>query len=420
MKEIIAMILAGGKTTSGFGVLALNRAKAALPFMGRYRLIDFILSNLSNSDIERVGIITQYLPASLMGHIGIGSSWDFDGYGRVAKIMPPFVGINSTQWFSGTADAVYRNWNFVEEWEPKLVLLLSGDHLYITDYRNLISYHIEKRSDLTIVTRKIKPKPDDIQFGYVETDKDHRVINFVEKPEKPISDTICLGIYLFNTDVLKQALEEDANSNTYHNISADVVAKLVKEKTVYAYEYKDSWEYLKDINEYFELHMRCLNDGHTCNFEKAGIRTNLYDRYTGFRQPIIVGPDAATNKSIISLGCVIKGKVSSSVLSPGVVVDEGAEVSESIIMHDCIIKKGAKIRRVISDKDATIGENCEINIGDTSGLTPPPDLVPNTTLTTLGKKVVIGNNSKIYAGCQIYPNKIINEGSEIPNFSVNK
>ena len=420
MKEIVAMILAGGKTTSGYGVLALNRAKAAIPFCGRYRLIDFALSNLSNSNIERVGIITQYLPASLMGHIGIGSSWDLDGFGRAAKIMPPFIGINNTEWYLGTADAIYRNLNFIEEWNPKLVLVLAGDHIYTMDYRHLIGYHIEKQADLTIVYKRINPKPSDTQFGYLNIDNNHRVTNFVEKPETPISDTISLGIYLFNREILEQALEDDAKSPTYHNISADVVAKVVREKTVYGYEFKGFWEYLKDINEYFEVHMKFLNDDNIFDLEKAGIRTNLYDRNTGFRPPIFISPNAIVEKSIISLGCKISGKAYQSILSPGVIIEEGAEVIDSIIMHDCIIKKGAKLKRVVSDKDSIFDENSQVNFTDTSNLVPPPDLVPNTTLTTIGKNVRVEKNSKISAGCQIYPNKIINEGCEIPNFSVIK
>jgi len=420
MKEIVAMILAGGKTTSGFGVLALNRAKAALPFLGRYRLIDFTLSNLSNSNIERVGIITQYLPASLMGHIGVGSSWDLDGFGRTAKIMPPFIGINNTEWYLGTADAIYRNLNFIEEWNPKLVLVLAGDHIYTMDYRHLISYHIEKQADLTIVYKRINPKPSDTQFGYLNVDENHRITNFVEKPSNPTSDIISLGIYLFNRDILEQALEEDAKSPTYHNISADIVAKLVREKIVYGYEFKEFWEYLKDINEYFDVHMQFLNDENIFDLEKAGIRTNLYDRNTGFRPPIFISPEAVVEKSIIALGCKVFGKVSQSVLSPGVIIEEGAEVIDSIIMHDCTVKKEAKIKRVVSDKDSIFDEGSEINFQDTSNLIPPQELIPNTIITTIGKNVKIGKNSKIHAGCQIYPNKTINEGSEIPNFSVIK
>lgn len=423
MKDVIAMVLAGGKV-GGFEVLTENRAKSALPFAGSYRLIDCSLSSLSHSEIERVGLIIQYLPASLIEHVGIGQSWDFHGYGRTLKIMPPFVGLGKIEWFKGTADAIYKNLDFIYEHNPKDVLVLCGDHLYQMDFRPILEFHRKTNAEMTVVGKRGKPEELSNKFGYFNIDENNKITQFIEKPSSPISDLYSVGIYIFKTDVLLKWLAENNSlpENSKTNVLAyDIIQKYILQSKAYSFIVDNYWNYVEDVNVYFLTHLEMLKSNAKLNISSWNILTNLEDRSLGDRTPFYSGDKSQIEHSLISSGCSIKGKVEWSVLSPGVIVEEGAEVRHSIIFHDCVIKKGAKLNRVVSDKDNIFAENCvvgeaadipEYEIDDMAGTNQLCfRKIPNQKLTIIGKNVKIGSGVKIPNSCVIQPN------TDLSNFS---
>lgn len=416
MKDIVALILAGGKI-GGFDVLTDNRAKAALPFAGSYRLIDFALSNLSNSEIEKVGIIIQYLPASLIEHVGIGTAWDFHGYGKILKIMPPFVGMGKIEWFKGTADAVLKNLNFIYEYSPRDVLVVCGDHIYEMDYRPVIDFHRRNDADVTIIGKHGNPEDLSSKYGYFEKDFNNRVTKFFEKPSHPSSNLFSIGIYVFKTEVLikwlneNNKLPEDQKTNI---LAADIIQKYAPSAKSFCYEFNDYWNYLEDINVYYTAQMELLKSDNDKKIKLDNILSNMDDRSLCDRVPFFSGKGSSIKRSLIAPGCIVEGNVEWSVFSPGVIVEEGAEVKNSIIFHDCVIKKGAKLNRVVADKDSCFGEKCEIGensdipwvIAGKKGARDIPESfreVPNQNLTIVGKNVKIGRHVIIKSGCVVHP-----------------
>ena len=416
MKNVVALVLAGGKI-GGFDVLTLNRAKGALPFAGLYRLIDFPLSSLSHSGIDKVGLIIQYLPASMIEHVGIGQSWDFQGFGRILKIMPPFVGVGTTEWFKGTADALFRNLNFIFEYLPRDILVLSGEHIYHTDFDPIIQFHREKNAEITIVGRRGKPEELSSKYGYFDMDENKRITYFEEKPLTPTTNLYSLGIYIFKTDSLVRWLRENDSipDGAKTNILAyDIIAKKALNSLSYGYEIIDYWNYLEDINVYFLAHRDLLRIDNPIDISSWNVLTNLEDRELGARAPFYAGPNSKIRHSLISAGCAIDGTVEWSVLSPGVIVEKGAEVRDSIIFHDCTIKKGARLNRVVSDKDSVFGEGCtigepsdvlEVEVDKFEGLLPKTfRRIPDQGLTIIGKNVTIGREITLKKKCVVYPN----------------
>ncbi len=386
--KIRAVILAGGEG-SRLGVLTVKRAKPAVPFAGKYRIIDFPLSNCVNSDIFDLMVLAQYRPQSLIEHIGSGAPWDLnrDFTGGI-KILTPFKARYDSDWFVGTADAVQQNFSFIKRDLPDLVLILSGDHIYTMDYEPMVSFHLDQQADLTMATFHV-PIEEASRFGVLTTDSHYRVTSFLEKPLDPPSNLANMGVYLFNRDVLDRILWEDRlNPESSHDFGKDIIPRLItSEARVFAFPYTGYWMDVGTVQSYWQAHMDMLS---------PTPKLKLYNRdwiihtRTEERPPARLPASAYVYASMVCDGCYIgaDARVESSVLSPGVVIRPGAVVRESIICTDSIIESGAVIERAIIDKRTHVHENARIGWGVAD---------PNIRLALIGK------NSTIPAGCVIEP-----------------
>ncbi len=361
--KIRAVILAGGEG-SRLGVLTAKRAKPAVPFAGKYRIIDFPLSNCVNSGIFDLMVLAQYRPQSLIEHIGSGAPWDLnrDFTGGV-KILTPYKARNDSDWFAGTADAVQQNFSFIKRDSPDLVLILSGDHIYTMDYEPMISFHLDQHADLTMGTINV-PLEQASRFGILATNTKYRVTSFLEKPEKPPSTLANMGVYLFNRELLDRILWEDRmNPESSHDFGKNIIPNLVKsDARVFAFPYTGYWMDVGTFQSYWQAHMDMLS---------PSPKLKLYNRdwiihtRTEERPPARLPASAHVYASMVCDGCYIgaDARVESSVLSPGVVIRPGAVVRESIILTDSVIESGAVIERAIIDRRCHISENTRVGGG---------------------------------------------------------
>jgi glucose-1-phosphate adenylyltransferase len=403
MKNTIAMLLAGGQG-SRLNILATYRAKPAVPFAGIYRIIDITLSNIMNSYIDNVGILTQYRSSSLIDHIQDGESWGLCGRNRSAVILPPYTGNYASSWYEGTADAIYQNISHINKFEQiDKVLILSGDHIYNMDYSELIKFHKEKGSVVTIVSMEV-PIKDASRFGTIIVDKNDRVIDFEEKPKNPKSNLVSLGIYLFDKDVLIEELKKDAlNENSTHDFGRDILPSIL-DKEIYIYRFNGYWRDVGTIDSYWETSMDLISDDSNLDFDNWKVTTNFNRMITADRNSLYVGKDSNIKKSLISEGCIINGVVENSILSPGVVVEKGAVIKDSIVFHSSIIKEGSKLDRCIVDKEVLIGKNSTIGFGDLPG--SKNEVYPThlfSGLTVIGKKAILPEGIKIGRNCIVQP-----------------
>ncbi len=397
----MALILAGGQG-SRLGILSQKRAKPALIFGGSYRIIDFTLSNVINSGIPIVGILTQYKPLSLMDHIGKGETWGFVGRKRICRILPPYTGIKDTDWYMGTADAILQNLSFIRKYDGEYIFVLSGDHIYNMDYRKMLNFHIEKNADLTIAVQEV-PLGEANRFGIAVTDKSHKIVEFQEKPTTPKNNLASLGIYVFSREKLFQRLREDANdSYSDHDFGKNVIPRMINLDSVYAYQFDGYWKDVGTISTYWETHMELLKNKDEFNLHRWKVRKNPYDRSVGEKFTSYFSTSSRVESSIIGIGCQIAGKVTNSVLSPGVVVQEGAVVNESIIMNDSIIGPGVRMKQCITDKDISIGKNTKIGYGANTPNAKYQDLM-NKGITVIGKNAQIPSDINIGKNCLIFP-----------------
>jgi glucose-1-phosphate adenylyltransferase len=387
-----AIILAGGEGAR-LSALTAKRTKPAVPFAGKYRIIDFVLSNCVNSNIFDIMVLAQYRPQSLIEHIGSGGPWDLnrDFTGGV-RILTPYKARFDADWFEGNADAVQQNFTFIKQGSPDLVLVLSGDHIYTMDYDTMITFHMDQQADLTLATIRV-PLEEASRFGVLKVDKNYRVKSFVEKPKNPQSDLINMGVYLFNRELLDRALWEDhLREDSSHDFGKDILPRLIKSKLrVIAFPFTSYWMDVGTILSYWQAHMDMLSPNPPLK---------LYDRRwiihtrTEERPPVRIPQNACFFASLISDGCYLQenSRVESSVLSPGVIVRPGAVVRESIIMTDTIIESGAVIERAIIDKRVHVEQNARVGGGIAN---------PNIQLA------VVGKNSVIPAGMIIEPGATI-------------
>ncbi len=386
----VAMILAGGRG-SRLSVLANKRAKPAVPFAGKYRIIDFPLSNCVNSGITTVGVVTQYRPRSLQDHIRNGAPWDLDRLNGGVWMLQPYQGKSDLDWYAGTADAIYQNMDFLRNTKGDHVVITGGDHIYKMDYSILTAFHQERQADVTVATLKVSLE-EATRFGIVQTDSNYRVINFEEKPKQPKGTLASMGIYVFNYDTLAKVLHEDAkNEQSSHDFGKDIIPKMLAESyRVFAFPYADYWVDVGTIHSFWEAHMDLLADQP---------RLDLLDREwiihtrSEERPPVNIRTGATVNHSLITDGCVVEGSVEYSVLSPGVRVGRGAVVRYSIIMGDATIEPGAMVDRCIIDKNVVIGRGA--NVGYGADYTPNNELQLTTGLSVIGKNTIIPPNMKV-------------------------
>ncbi len=395
-----AFILAGG-LGSRLCLLSERRAKPAVPFGGKYRIIDFTVSNCVNSGIQDIGVLTQYRPTSLHQHIGTGRPWDLDRSRGGIQVLQPSLGALQSDWYQGTADAIYQNLVHLRRRRVDQVLVLSGDHVYTMDYNELYAFHEANRAAATVAVTEV-PAEAVSSFGILETDGDGRIHGFKEKPKEASSRLASMGVYLFDRDAMIRWLIEDAMMlDSSHDFGKDILPRLVaRGERVYAYPFRSYWQDVGTLDSYYESNLAFVSDRPPLDLSDPDwvIHTQSADR-----PPVRVEHGASAVRSLVANGCVIRGRIEHSVLFPGVTVERDAVVRDSIVMHDTWIARGAKLDRAIVDKHVTVGEGARVGIGD--------DSVPNRAcpehlssgLVLVGRNAVlpeglaIGRNARIGA-----------------------
>ena len=352
-KEIVAMLLAGGQGTR-LKSLTKNMAKPAVPFGGKYKIIDFPLSNCVNSGISTVGVLTQFMPLELNSYIGNGAPWDLDRMDGGLSILPPYTGGETGDWYKGTSNAIYQNMKYIEQYDPEYVLILSGDHIYKMNYNEMLKFHKSRGADLTVAHIDV-PLEEASRFGILNTMSDLSVSEFVEKPEKPISTKASMGIYIFNWSQLKIYLEKCENAeDTSYDFGKDVIPMMLADgKKIFAYPFKGYWKDVGTIESLWQANMDLLNNAY--NFHIYDPLWRIYCRHHESMAQYI-GPKAKLSNAMISEGSSISGTVKESVVSSGVYIHEGAEVVNSVITKNAVIGKNAKVYNSIVAEDAIIGE----------------------------------------------------------------
>ncbi len=361
-KECIAMLLAGGQG-SRLGALTSKIAKPAVSFGGKYRIIDFTLSNCANSGIDTVGVLTQYRPYRLHAYLGSGSSWDLDERGGGVSILPPYATQEGGAWYNGTADAVTQNLDYIKSHDPEYVLILSGDALYRMDYREMLDNHIKNNADLTIAVMPV-PWEDASRFGILTTDENDRITKFTEKPEKPDSNLASMGIYIFTADFLIRALEEDAlDQRSSHDFGGDIIPKALEEgKRLFVHKFHGYWKDVGTIASYHETSMGLLGPNPEFDiYEKAApIMSN-----DTTRPPHYIGPNGRVDDCLVSNGCEVFGSAKHSILSTDCVIEERAIVEDSVLLPSAVVKSGAHVVRAILGENAVVEEGVKLGSVDT-------------------------------------------------------
>ncbi len=360
-KEMIAMLLAGGQG-SRLHVLTKQVAKPAVPFGGKYRIIDFPLSNCVNSGIDTVGVLTQYRPLALNSYIGNGQPWDLDRLNGGVFILPPYMGAKKGTWYKGTANAIYQNINFVERYHPTYVLVLSGDHIYKMDYAAMLNHHKKTGASATVAVLKV-PHEAASRFGIVKADEEERIIDFEEKPKNPTSDLASMGIYIFNWEFLKQYLVEDENcEDSQNDFGKNILPKMLQNhEKLFIYSFHGYWKDVGTIQSLWEANMDLLNPDQHINLDSDNWR--IFSRNEP-QPPHFMGHDAVCTSCVVSEGCRVEGKVNHSVLFPGVSVQKGAEVSYSVIMKNTRIHPHSRIQYAIVAEDVVIEEGAVVGSAD--------------------------------------------------------
>lgn len=394
-KEMIAMLLAGGQG-SRLGVLTSNVAKPAVAFGGKYRIIDFPLSNCVNSGIDTVGVLTQYQPLRLNTHIGIGIPWDLDRNNGGVTVLPPYEKSDNSEWYSGTANAIYQNLNYIDSYHPEYVLILSGDHIYKMNYEVMLDFHKENKADVTIAAMPV-PWEEASRFGLVITDENKQITEFEEKPANPRSNLASMGIYIFNWSVLKEALvtmSEQSNCDFGKHI---IPYCRENGRRLFAYEYNGYWKDVGTLGSYWEANMELID---------LIPEFNLYEEYWKIYtksetiEPQFIAEEAVTERCIIGEGSEIYGKVYGSVIGPGVVIGKNTVVRDSIIMQDTTVGDNVTITKAIVAEGVSIGNNVEIGIGEEA------ENKLNKSVYSFGL-ATIGENSVIPSGVKIGKNTAI-------------
>ena len=384
-KTCIAMLLAGGQG-SRLGVLTKNVAKPAVPYGGKYRIIDFPLSNCTNSGIDTVGVLTQYQPLELNAYIGSGAPWDLDlSYGGVF-VLPPYQKGKQGEWYRGTANAIYQNMAFIDQYNPDYVLILSGDHIYKMDYNAMLKYHVKMGADATIAVREV-PWEEASRFGIMNTDAEGNIVEFEEKPKNPKSNKASMGIYIFTWSKLREYLSVDEeNKKSSNDFGKNIIPAMLDAKEVMvAYDFEGYWKDVGTIESLWEANMDLLADPLPIDLHDKKWR--IYARNPGLA-PHYIAPGAKVSNALITEGCEIHGTVKHSVIFAGVQIEEGALVEDGVIMPGAVIKRGAVVRRAIVAENAIVGPGCFV--GEETGniaVVGPNITLPAGVSVTAGQQV---------------------------------
>ncbi len=397
-KEMLAMLLAGGQG-SRLGVLTTDKAKPGVAFGGKYRIIDFPLSNCINSGVDTVGVLTQYQPLTLNQHIGIGTPWDLDGLNGGATILAPHQKTGEAgDWYSGTANAIYQNISYIDHYNPEYVLILSGDHIYKMDYSEMLSFHKKNKCDCTIAVMEV-PWDEASRFGIMNADENDKIYEFEEKPANPKSNLASMGIYIFTWSKLREALIADNKIHADSDFGMHIIPAFLNSGSIlYAWRFKDYWKDVGTIDSYWRANMELID---------TVPEFNLYEKFwriytkNDHQPPQYTAADGDIKRSLISEGCQIYGTVKNSVLSKDVLVEEGAEVHDSIIMENCVVKAGTKIYKCIIDQNSVIDKNVTMGVGENIVNEDKPNIY-NTGITVVGQDSYVPEGVKIGKNCVIY------------------
>jgi glucose-1-phosphate adenylyltransferase len=398
MKRVLAVVLAGGEGKR-LSVLAWRRAKPAVPFAGKYRIIDFALSNCVNSGINAVAVIPQYSPRSLARHIGVGKPWDLDRIAGGITLLYPFVSINGEMhWYNGTAEAVYQNLGFIEDSRVDEVLILSGDHVYTMHYEEMIKFHREQATDITVGVTEV-PWNETSRFGIVILDDNNKVVGFEEKPLQAKGNLASMGIYVFNKNVLVDVLQ-DAHRRGLHDFGSQIIPGAVAKHRIGGYKYQGYWRDVGTIQAYWQANMDLVVDVPPFNLydPESGIKTVSVDM-----PPVKLGPRTQISRGLVSNGCIVNGNVRNSVLSPHVYVEEGATVMNSIVFHDTTIARDAVVQYSIVDKECYVGPGSWIGCGDDYSPNRDEPEYLNSGITVIGKGARLPPGLRVGRNCKINP-----------------
>ena len=395
-KEMIAMLLAGGQGSRLY-VLTSSRAKPAVPFGGKYRIIDFTLSNCSNSGIDTVGVLTQYKPLELNAYIGTGQPWDLDRMNGGIQVLPPYVTGSDGQWYKGTANAIYQNIEFIEQYSPTYVLILSGDHVYKMDYAKMLKFHKEKGADATIAVMDV-PIDQASAFGIMNTNEDLSIYEFEEKPKVPKSTKASMGVYIFTWEKLKKyMIEDEANPNSSNDFGKNIIPNMLSSgERMFAYPFDGYWKDVGTVDNLWEANMDLLNPTIPLNLSDPLWR--IYCRHS-LTTPHYIGTSAKVVNSMITEGCDVEASVNNSILFSDVEAQKGAEIDYSVIMRNVKIQSGAKVQYAIVADDAIIEEGAVVGA--------PPEDYPDRDSWGIA---VIGQGARVTKGQKVLPKEMLAPG----------
>lgn len=401
-KEMIAMLLAGGQG-SRLGILTNHVAKPAVPFGGKYRIIDFTISNCVNSGIDTIGVLTQYRPLELNAYIGNGQPWDLDRLFGGITILPPYMKANAGEWYKGTANAIYQNIEYIEMSHPTYVLILSGDHIYKMNYKMMLDYHIEKNADCSIAVINV-PLEEASRFGVMNTDENLKIYEFEEKPPQPKSTLASMGVYIFNWDKLKSYLiADEADKKSENDFGKNIIPKMLEAgENIYAYEYKGYWKDVGTVESLWEANMDLLDPD--VPIELNDPPWKIYSR-NGILPPQYIGNHARLNNVTISEGCSIDGEIENSIIFPGVTIKEGAVVKNSILMPGVTVGNNSTIEYTIIAADTVVGSN--VCMGACDG---PEEAGRHPEISVIGQNITIADGTRIPAGAMIGESILNKEG----------
>ena len=383
-KEIVAMLLAGGQGTR-LQVLTKDMAKPAVPFGGKYRIIDFPLSNCSDSGISTVGVLTQFMPLELNSYMGNGNPWDLDRVDGGLTILPPYTAGKTGEWYKGTANAIYQNIKYIEQYDPEYVLILSGDHIYKMNYNKMLDFHKEKEADLTVAHINV-PLEEASRFGILNTNDDLQIIEFLEKPENPISTKASMGIYIFNWKVLKEYLiRDEENPESEKDFGKNIIPMLLEEnRRIFAFPFAGYWKDVGTIESLWEANMDLIKRRDEFNISDKTWK--VYYRHEG-KLPQFIGDSAQVTDSMISDGTIVLGTVHESIVSSGVSIGKNAKVQGSIIMQNAVIEEGATVINSI------IAEGTVVKSGVTVGHSEVE--LGQDMITVIGKDEIVTEDTKV-------------------------